>query len=175
MKQYMKEIRPAMLITAFLLILGIAGAVHNLLYNGATPESRRRLAMRSLNEETVQFLEERSIADGGFILWLYEENGQKGVATFTQTKEDGYYFSGYRLNDGGQPSHLNLYDMDHGSYDILLFDRDDLAYLEYEVYANDILWKAEKIPAEPLMILEMPESNSVRATFTYYDTAGNRY
>ncbi len=40
MKQYMKEIRPAMLITAFLLILGIAGAVHNLLYNGATPESR---------------------------------------------------------------------------------------------------------------------------------------
>ena len=65
--------------------------------------------------------------------------------------------------------------MDHGSYDILLFDRDDLAYLEYEVYANDILWKAEKIPAEPLMILEMPESNSVRATFTYYDTAGNCY
>ena len=107
MKQYMKEIKPAMFITAFLLILGIAGSIHNLLYNGATPQSRQRLAYQHLNKDEVRFLEERTIADGGFILWLYEENGQKGVATFTQTKEDVYYFSGYRLNDGGQPSHLN--------------------------------------------------------------------
>ena len=175
MKQFLKETKPALFITALLLLLGIAGAVHNILYNGATPESRQRLAFQHLDREQVQFIEECPIAAGGFILWFYEENGQKGVATFTQTKEDFYYFSGYRLNDGGQPSMLNLSDMDYGSYDVLLFDRDDLAYLEYEVYSNDVLWKSERIPAEPLMVIEMPESNSVRATFTYYDREGNRY
>ena len=175
MKQYMKEIKPAMFITAFLLILGIAGSIHNLLYNGATPQSRQRLAYQHLNKDEVRFLEERTIADGGFILWLYEQNGRKGMAAFTQSSKEGYYYSGCRLNDGREPSRLHLDDMDHGSYTVLLFDRSDLAYLEYEIYSYDTLWKAEKIPAEPLMILEMPESNSVRATFTYYDTAGNRY
>lgn len=97
------------------------------------------------------------------------------MATFTQRKGDTYYFSGYQLNDGGQPSSLSLYDMDHGNDQVLLFDHPDLAFFEYEIYSYEKLRKAERIDAEQLMGIEMPQSNSVRAKFTYYDPEGNRY
>ena len=173
--RFTKEIRPALLIVAFLLLLGIAGEIYSGLYSGATPKSRQRLAFQHLDEESVQFVEERVIADGGFILWLYEENGHKGVATFTQSKEDVYYFSGYRLNYGNQPSSFHLYDMDFGSYQVLLFDRPDLDYMEYEIYLDENLWRAERLDAEQLMVIESPTEGSFFATYTFYDKSGKSY
>lgn len=63
----LKEYWPALLCTAFLLLCGLAVSVYDILYHGATPKSRQRLVMEHLNEDEVQFVEERPIADGGFM------------------------------------------------------------------------------------------------------------
>ena len=171
--KFLKEIPLALIALALLLSMGVGAVVYGHLYNGATPESRTRLALQKLGEEEISFMEERTLLDGSAILWVYEQDGQRGYVRF-MADQDGYYYAGDRLGESDNIRIDSAWNEEESCY-IVLLDRDDLAYLEYEIYADDLLWKAEKIEADWLMTVEMPQSDNSKASFVYYDVNGNRY
>ena len=58
---------------------------------------------------------------------------------------------------------------------MLLFDRPDLDYMEYDIYLDENLWRAARLDAEQLMVIESPTEGSFFATYTFYDKSGKSY